>query len=90
MKQYGNGCYALVRELHIFGPEVPLNEKIKNTAQHRGLGRELLREAERIARDEFKASRIAILSGTGAREYYIEFDYTLQGDYMIKSLSPAR
>jgi len=90
LKHVGDGCSAIVRELHVFGPEVPLNEKLRNTAQHRGLGRELLQEAERIARDEFRASRMAILSGTGAREYYVEFDYTLQGDYMVKRLSPAR
>jgi elongator complex protein 3 len=82
-----NGNLALIRELHVFGPEVPLSEKRTEAAQHKGLGKELLREAEQIAIDEFKASQMIILSGTGAREYYrTEFGYSLQGDYMAKPL----
>ena len=84
-----NGNIALVRELHVFGPEVPLSEKITEAAQHKGLGKALLREAERIALDEFQASRIIVLSGTGAKEYYrTEFDYLSQGDYLVKNLGP--
>ena len=81
------GNEAIVRELHIFGPEVPLSEKNTKAAQHKGLGKALLREAERIAKDEFNADRMIILSGTGAKEYYrTEFDYKSQGDYMVKTL----
>jgi elongator complex protein 3 len=84
--QKGRG--ALIRELHVFGPEVPLSEQITRAAQHKGLGKALLREAERIAHDEFKAQRMVILSGTGAKEYYrAEFGYRSQGDYMVKTLS---
>ncbi len=82
-----NGNTALIRELHVFGPEVPITEKREGAAQHRGLGRALLTEAERIARDEFSAKSMLVLSGTGAREYYrTEFGYELSGNYMIKSL----
>ena len=78
---------AIVRELHIFGPEVPLSEKNTKAAQHKGLGKALLREAERIAKEEFNAGRMVILSGTGAKEYYrTEFGYISQGDYMVKAL----
>ncbi len=81
------GKEAIIRELHIFGPEVPLSEKNDNAAQHKGYGKALLREAERIAKEEFKAGRMVILSGTGAKEYYrVEFGYKSQGDYMVKSL----
>jgi elongator complex protein 3 len=81
------GNEAIIRELHIFGPEVPLSEKNSNAAQHKGLGKALLREAERIARDEFNADRMVVLSGTGAKEYYrAEFGYSSQGDYMVKDL----
>jgi elongator complex protein 3 len=84
-----DGNHAIVRELHVFGPEVPLREQNSDAAQHKGLGRALLREAERIARDEFGAGEMAILSGTGAREYYrTEFGYTERGGYMVKSLRP--
>ncbi len=81
------GVEAIIRELHIFGPEVPLSEKNDSAAQHKGYGKALLREAERIAKEEFKAKRMVILSGTGAKEYYrVEFGYAKQGDYMVKSL----
>jgi elongator complex protein 3 len=84
--QVGGGSIGLVRELHVFGPEVPLNEQREAAAQHRGLGRSLLLEAEKIARVEFGAGRMFVLSGTGAREYYRALGYTLFGDYMVKSL----
>jgi len=77
---------ALIRELHIFGPEVPLGEKGNQVAQHRGLGESLLREAERIARAEFYAGELSILSGVGAREYYRSFGYKLENAYMVKRL----
>jgi len=84
-----NGNLALIRELHVFGPEVPLSEQRTEAAQHKGLGKALLREAERIARDEFKAYQMIVLSGTGAKEYYrTEFGYSAQGDYMVKPLRP--
>ena len=81
------GNLALIRELHIYGPEVPLSEQKPGAAQHKGLGKALLREAERIAGDEFHAQQMIVLSGTGAKEYYrSEFGYSSQGDYMVKSV----
>jgi elongator complex protein 3 len=81
--------HAVVRELHVFGPEVPLSERKTPAAQHKGLGKALFREAERIARDEFRADRMAVLSGTGAKEYYrTEFGYHPEGDYMVGDLKP--
>jgi elongator complex protein 3 (tRNA carboxymethyluridine synthase) len=78
---------AIIRELHVFGPEVPLSEQKTAAAQHKGLGRALLNEAERIAREEFGAGWIAVLSGTGAKEYYrIWSGYHNSGDYMVKDL----
>jgi elongator complex protein 3 len=81
-----NGERAVVRELHIFGPEVPLGERPQIAAQHHGLGESLLREAEGIARDEFKADRLSVLSGVGARGYYRPLGYDLEGAYMVKEL----
>ncbi len=82
---YGN--LALIRELHIYGPEVPLSEQKSEAVQHKGLGKALLQEAERIAGEEFQAQQMVVLSGTGAKEYYrAEFGYSSQGDYMVKKL----
>jgi elongator complex protein 3 len=77
---------AIVRELHVFGPEVPLGERLEQGAQHQGLGEGLLREAETIAGEDFKADRLWVLSGVGAREYYRSLDYRPEGAYMVKEL----
>ena len=81
------GNSALIRELHVYGPEVPLAGQNAEAAQHKGLGKALLREAERIAAGEFGAKQMTILSGVGAREYYrTEFGYQSRGDYMVRDL----
>jgi elongator complex protein 3 len=77
---------ALVRELHIFGPEVPVGGRLERAAQHHGLGENLLQEAERIAREESGADRLSVLSGIGAREYYRSLGYDPEGPYMVKEL----
>ena len=87
--QESKGNLAIIRELHIYGSEVPLSERKEEAAQHKGLGKALLREAERIASEEFQAQQMVVLSGTGAKEYYrSEFGYSSQGDYMVKELKP--
>jgi elongator complex protein 3 len=83
----GKGDLAMIRELHVFGTEVPLGEKCDGATQHRGLGLELLKEAERIAKEELQARRVAILSGVGAREYFrAECGYSIDDAYMVKDL----
>jgi len=82
------GNLAMIRELHIFGPEVPLRQQRPEAAQHKGIGRELLREAERIAAGEFQAKQMFVLSGVGARDYYRkESGYRSRGEYMTKELA---
>jgi len=81
------GNLALIRELHIFGPEISLSQRNPAAAQHRGFGKALLREAERIAGEEFLAKQMVVLSGVGAKEYYRnEFGYNSEGDYMVRTL----
>lgn len=87
LKQDAGGNLAIIRELHVYGQEVPLNEQRDESAQHKGLGKALLHEAERIARDEFKAERILVLSGVGAKEYYRGYGYHPLNDYMVKELT---
>jgi elongator complex protein 3 len=78
---------AIVREIHVFGSEVPLGTQLAAAAQHKGLGRQLLKEAEKISREEFQASKLAIISGVGVRDYFrSEFGYKLEGSYMVKEL----
>ncbi|MDI6644904.1 MAG: tRNA uridine(34) 5-carboxymethylaminomethyl modification radical SAM/GNAT enzyme Elp3 [Methanobacteriaceae archaeon] len=77
---------ALVRELHVYGPMIPLGEKFEDEWQHKGFGEELLAEAERVALESFNRTNILINSGIGVRNYYRKFGYKLKGPYMSKSL----
>jgi len=77
---------AVIRELHVYGAEVQLGEKDEMSVQHKGLGRRLLSEAERIAAEEYMAEDLFILSGIGARPYYFSLGYELQRGYMFKAL----
>jgi elongator complex protein 3 len=79
-----NNC-ALIRELHVYGQEVPLKENPEAGAQHRGLGSRLLAEAERISRDMGKEKMI-VISGVGVREYYRRHGYRNAGPYMGKKV----
>jgi len=80
----GRAC--TVRELHVFGPEVPLGGRVEQAAQHQGLGEALLREAERIAGEECGAGRLRVLSGVGARGYYRSLGYAEDDGYMVREL----
>ena len=73
---------AIVRELKVDGPPVPLGEKPLFEWQHRGFGRRLMLEAERIAFEEFGVDRVVVTSGVGVREYYRKLGYNLLGPYM--------
>ena len=66
---------------------MPLEGRDDSAAQHKGLGKALLREAERIARDEFSCRKMLVLSGVGAREYYrSELGYQAEGHYMTRDI----
>ncbi|MDP3042902.1 MAG: tRNA uridine(34) 5-carboxymethylaminomethyl modification radical SAM/GNAT enzyme Elp3 [bacterium] len=73
---------ALIRELHVYGELVPVGENKK--IQHSGLGKKLMAEAEKIAREN-GYKKIAVISGIGARDYYRKLGYRLKESYMIKA-----
>jgi elongator complex protein 3 len=76
---------AIIRELHTFGQMARISER-PLSAQHKGLGKKLIKEAEKITKREFKLSKIAVISGVGAREYYRKLHYRLKDTYMVKFL----
>jgi len=77
---------ALIRELHTYGQVVAISDKNKNAQQHKSLGKQLMAEAERIAKKEFNFLKIAVIAGIGVREYYRKLGYKLKDEYMIKKL----
>ena len=76
---------ALVRELHVYGDEVSLAQE--GAVQHRGMGSQLLEEAERIAKEEFGRKRMVVISGVGVREYYYRRGYRMHGAYVARELA---
>jgi elongator complex protein 3 len=78
---------AGIRELHVYGSAVAIGEEGKESeAQHKGLGKKLMAEAERIAKEEFGCKKILVISGIGVREYYRKLGYARDGPYMSKNL----
>ena len=81
---------AIIREIHVYGQALNLGEKnIKEnkegTAQHSGLGKQLIEQAETIAK-QHNYKKLAVISGVGVREYYRKLGYVLEGSYMVKKL----
>lgn len=76
---------ALIRELHVYGMHIPVNDREEGAQQHFGLGKALIARAEEISRSAgFK--KMAIISGVGVREYYRKWGYQLEGTYMVRKI----
>jgi len=76
---------AIIRETHTYGQMIPVNEK-SLSAQHKGLGKKLIKKAEKIAKEEFKINKVAVISGIGVRGYWRKLKYKLKGTYMVKKI----
>jgi elongator complex protein 3 len=76
---------ALIRELHVYSNLNNVGNNIDESMQHKGYGKKLVFEAEKIAlQNGYK--KMAIISGTGVRNYYKKLGYELHETYMIKPL----
>ena len=77
---------SLVREVHVYGKALSIGEEGKD-GQHVGIGKKLMKEAERISKEN-GFGKIAVISGVGVRGYYRKLGYGLGGDgvYMVKGL----
>ncbi|MEK6822300.1 MAG: tRNA uridine(34) 5-carboxymethylaminomethyl modification radical SAM/GNAT enzyme Elp3, partial [Nanoarchaeota archaeon] len=73
-----------VRELHVYGREIPIDTDSAQS-QHKGVGKVLMQEAERIALEQ-GCDNVVVISGVGVREYYRKLSYALEGPYMVKRL----
>ncbi len=77
---------AMIRELHVYGPALEIGTQDKEKFQHKGLGKELMSQAEKLASSSHFRS-IRVISGVGVREYYKKLGYELDNEnYMIKKL----
>ncbi len=81
-----NGIYpAFIRELHTYGQTLVIGTKKRTASQHKGWGKKLMIEAERIAKKK-KCAKIAVISGIGVRDYYRHLGYKLENTYLVKKL----
>jgi ELP3 family radical SAM enzyme/protein acetyltransferase len=80
---------ALIRELHVYSNLNNVGNNIECSMQHKGYGTKLVKEAEKIAiNNGYK--KMAIISGTGVRNYYKKLGYNLEETYMMKNLYENR
>ena len=76
----------IVRELKVLGRETPLGERTSEAFQHRGYGKTLLSEAERICTEEFEKKQLFVLSGVGVKPYYRKLGFSDKGVYLSKNI----
>lgn len=80
------GC-AIIREVHVFGDQLPVGAPPDGSGQHMGFGKKMLAEAERLVQETYPdISKIAVIAGAGARPYYRKFGYENCGTYLIKNI----
>jgi elongator complex protein 3 len=65
---------------------VPVGSSRAKGWQHRGWGRALMSEAERIAREDYDSRKLLVMSALGTKEYYASLGYRRDGVYISKSL----
>jgi len=78
---------AIVRELKVMGQSVPIHNLPEEYQwQHRGYGKKLMFEGERIAKEEFDKNKIIVISAIGTRQYYRKLGYRREGMYVSKKI----
>ena len=77
---------SIIRELHVYGSLVPVGKHVSKAWQHKGYGKILLAESERITRRDYNLKKILVISALGTRPYYRRFGYDYNGVYMSKAL----
>jgi elongator complex protein 3 len=80
-----NPC-MIIRELKVVGRELSIGERTKSAIQHKGYGKELIREAERICSEEYSKKHLFVLSGVGVKNYYRRIGFKDIGVYLEKKL----
>jgi elongator complex protein 3 len=86
--ELNDGKTMIVREVKVVGELVPKDKKpLRNTQlQHRGFGKLLMENAEKIALEDFDVKKLAVISGIGVRDWFYEIGYSLDGFYVSKPL----
>jgi len=76
---------AIIREVHVYGQSLQVGETSHGAAQHAGMGGQLIRRAEKVARAHgFR--HLAVISAVGTREYYLNRGFETGELYLVKNL----
>ncbi|MBQ9043376.1 MAG: tRNA uridine(34) 5-carboxymethylaminomethyl modification radical SAM/GNAT enzyme Elp3 [Eggerthellaceae bacterium] len=75
---------AMIREVHVYGFATAVDSK-GSSAQHHGLGKQLVERACRIAK-EAGYDRVNVISAVGTREYYRKLGFSDNGLYQQRVL----
>ena len=86
--ELNDGKTMIVREIKVVGELVPKDMKPNrsNQIQHRGFGKLLMQNAEKIAKEDFDAKKLAVISGIGVKDWFYDMGYKLDGVYVSKVL----
>jgi elongator complex protein 3 len=76
---------AIIREVHVYGQSLAVGTEQSGAAQHAGLGKRLLAEADRIARSK-GYRRMAVIAAVGTRQYYFERGFERGELYLVKTI----
>lgn len=86
--ELNDGKTLILREIKVVGELVPKDLKPNRFTQiqHRGYGKMLMNNAEKISAEDFDAKKLAVISGIGVRDWFYELGYKLDGPYVSKML----
>lgn len=76
---------AIVRELHVYGPLVPVGGHAEEAWQHKGYGLRLLEEAQSTAKAD-GLEKLLVISALGTKRYYMRHGFVHDGPYVSKRL----
>jgi len=86
--ELNDGKTMIVREIKVVGEMVPKDLKPDQLSQlqHRGYGKKLMQIAEKISIEDFDAKKLTVISGIGARDWFYNLGYELDGPYVSKKI----
>ena len=86
--ELNDGKTMIIREIKVVGELVPKDMKPSRLSQiqHRGFGKLLMENAEKISSEEFDVKKLAVISGIGVRDWFYKMGYELDGVYVSKTI----
>lgn len=79
------GNYAMIRQVHVYGPALAVGSESRGEAQHSGIGYRLIERARRMAQLN-GYQRLGVIAAVGTREYYGRWGFELDELYMVMDL----